>query len=78
MNKILENIYKNRSNYCHALEVSNKYELISCIESLYDEFIIEYTLDELIDFFNTMSIYCLDEEEEEVYNFDINNYLKEL
>lgn len=79
MNNIIEQIYKNRTNYCHVLEVNDKYELITCIESLYDEFIIEYNLEEIIDFFNTMEIYCLDEDEEdEVYNFDINEYLKKL
>ena len=79
MNTILQDITKIRFNYCHVLEVQDVFELESIIDSLYDEFIEKYELEEIKNFINTMQIYCLDEsEEEEVYNFNVNDYLNSL
>jgi len=76
MNKILETIIKNRFNYCHVIEIECKYDLISTIDFIYDEFIRDYSHKEVLEFINTLEVYCLeDKHEEEVYNFDINNYL---
>ena len=78
MNKILEYIVKNRFNYCHAIEVEDKYDLISCIDNIYDEFIRNYDHKTVLEFINSLSIYCIDDSnEEEVYDFDINKYLIE-
>ena len=74
--KILEN---RRGHYVHALEVNDVYELEAIICSLYDEFIREYDINTFIDFMTSMQIYCLTEENEnEVNNFDIQNYINNL
>ena len=76
-NPILDYMHKQRFNYVHAIEVNDIYELQSVIESCVMEFDEEYTLTEIIEFFNTMSIYALNEEnEEKIYNFNIENSLK--
>jgi len=79
-NKIVYDVYKKRKGiYCHALEVNNIYELQACLDSLYDEFIREYTLQDIINFFDSIELYCLDvNNENEVYDFDINKYLLSL
>ena len=80
-NTIVRNIKEQRQGmYCHALEVATKYELESAIEQLIMDFTAEgYNKDEMIEFFDTISIYALDElEEQAIYNFDINNYINEL
>ena len=83
-NRILEEVLINRFNYCHVLEVNSLYELQSTIDSLYDGWInegaygIKYSHSEVVKFLSTLEIYCLDEdEEEEVYSFNIQNYLNE-
>ena len=77
MNPILANILESRKgHYVHAIEVNNIYELQSSIDSLYNELIEDYDINTFIDFITSMSIYCLDEDfEEEVYNFDIIEYI---
>jgi hypothetical protein len=78
MNRILKHIIENRFNYCHAIEVECKYDLISVIDNIYDEFIRDYSHKEVLEFINSLEVYCLDDkEEEEVFNFNINNYLIE-
>lgn len=80
MNNILTEVIKNRQgHYCHAIEVEDVFELQSCIDSLYDEFILDYSIDEIVEFFATISLYCLnDENENDVYAFDIAEYIREL
>jgi type III secretory pathway component EscR len=80
MNAILNKIIEQRKGmYVHALEVSNVYELQSSIEQLYAEFIEEFSVEEIVEFFNSMELYCLIESEEtEVYDFDITEYIKSL
>lgn len=80
MNAILSMILdKREGHYVHALEVSDVYELQSCIESLYNELIDEYSIDVFIDFITSMELYCLeDENEDEVYNFDIVSFIKSI
>ena len=74
--KILE---QRKGHYIHALEVNDVYELETVICSLYDEFTREYDINTFIDFFASMQIYCLTEENEnDVYNFDIENYINNL
>lgn len=79
MNRISEQILEQRKgHYCHALEVENVYHLESVIESLVGEFHKDFSLEEITDFICSMELYCLVEEnEEEVYNFNINEYIKE-
>ena len=85
MNRIIDYIIEQRKgHYCHALELSNVYELQSTIDSIYDEFIERYYKEEIIDFFNTISLYYYTEEEEDkeeeeaLYNFDIEEYINNL
>jgi len=89
MNKILEFVLQARQgHYVHALEVSDVYELESCLESLYSEFVEEYGLPELIDFCTSLELYCLDDDDlseelnslkgEQVYNFNIEEFLNNL
>jgi hypothetical protein len=80
MNAILETILKDRNGmYVHALEINDVYELESCIDSLYDEFIEDYSKETFIDFITSMSLYCLDEtNEDKVYDFNIIEYINNL
>ena len=79
-NKIVNDIIKKRQgHYCHALEVNGVWELQACIDSLYDEFYTKYTISDIIEFFNTIELYCLDDiNEDDVYNFNIVEYIKQL
>lgn len=79
-NAILEDVIRKRQgHYCHALEVNDELELQSCIEALYDEFIVEYTVDEIVEFFSSIELYCLnDEYENDVYAFDIAGHIRSL
>ena len=85
MNPIYQEILEARNyHYVHALEVSNVYELESILESLFNEYIDKYSIEIIIDFCNTLSIYYFDEENEnevdenEVYNFDVTEFLQNL
>jgi len=90
-NKILTKIIEDRKgHYCHALEVNFEYELENIVESFIDETNHykpypykkheEYSVEEFIEFFQTMDIYYLGEdkeEEEKVHNFDFEYYIKD-
>lgn len=85
MNPIFQEILEARNgHYIHAVEVSNVYELKSILEALYDEYIDKYNIEIIIDFCNTLSIYYFDDENEnevdenEVYNFNVTEFLKSL
>lgn len=79
MNPILEILLKNRMNYCHVAEVETVYALQCIIDDIYNEFIKEYGLDTVIDFCTSLTVYSLIEEnKEEIYNFDIKQYLQDL
>lgn len=92
MNPILERIIKARKgDYCHALEVTYTYELESIVEALIDEYSNQLydgsiTEKDVIDFFTTMSIYYLSDDElsddenslleDELYSFSFKDYIK--
>tara|TARA_R110002050_G_scaffold295579_1_gene454587 strand:- start:402 stop:644 length:243 start_codon:yes stop_codon:yes gene_type:complete len=79
MNAIIEDINAKKFNYCHAVEVMDLYELESIVETLTEEFRESYEIKEIKDFFSSMSIYSLNEEnEDEIYNFNIEGYIDEL
>ena len=85
MNAIYQEILDARNgNYVHVLEVSNVYELESICESLFNEYIDKYSIEVLIDFCSTLKIYYFDDENEneidenEVYNFNVTEFLKSL
>jgi hypothetical protein len=80
MNPIIQEITENRGgNYCHALEVCDVYELENVCDVIYNDFADKYSIDKIIDFFNTIQLYCLEEANEtEVYNFSFSEYLNTL
>ena len=85
MNPIYQEILDAKNgHYVHALEVSDVYELESILESLFDEYIDKYSIETIIDFCDTLLIYYFDEENEnevdenEVYNFDVTEFLQNL
>ena len=71
MNAILDKVIEQRNgHYCHVLEVSDVWELESILEQIVDMFSNEFSDEEIQEFIDTLSIYCLDEtQEEEVYNY---------
>lgn len=89
MNKILNKIIEQRNgHYVHALECFDLDELKDSIESLVDQFHKQgYNMEDIKEFFNTISIYHLEDEEldeekndinkDELYAFDIDNYITE-
>lgn len=78
MNRLLDHIIKERNgHYCHALEIDSAYSYECVIEQIVSEFKDSFTLDEIIDFFNSIELYYYTgdepeykEEEEQLYNFD--------
>jgi hypothetical protein len=80
MNQLLEAVYKSRGgHYCHVIEVSNIYELQICAESIYNENIDEFSKETILDFLETLEVYCLDENnEDEVYSFSFTDYINKL
>lgn len=89
MNPILESVLKTRNgHYCHAIVVECEYSLKTVIESLYEEFINDYSFNDVSEFITSLEIYhnesneLSDEENEEqdalIYDFNIQAYLNEL
>ena len=89
-NKIQEIIRTARKgHYCHALEVGSVYELEAVIESIGNEFLSEeITQVDLLCFFETISIYYIEDaelteqenkkNEEEVYNFNFATFIEDI
>ncbi len=76
INPILAECIKNNMNYCHVIEVSDIYELQTIIDNIADE---GWSQVELMEFFNTIEIYCICEENEiEVTEFSTDDYINEL
>ena len=86
--KILDYIIEQRNgHYCHALELTSAYDLECVIESLIMELGEQFTLNEYLEFFNSISIYFLADDdsskeyndaiENELYNADISELVKE-
>jgi len=80
MNPILETIIEDRNGfYVHTLEVNDVYELKNAIECIYEEFVDDYSIEDIIEFFDTIELYCLAENnDDEVYNFSITEYINSL
>jgi len=80
VNLTLEEIIKSRGgHYCHAFEVHDSLELEFLLQNLYDEFIEDYIIEEIVEFCRSAELYCLeDEHQEEVFNFNIEEYLRGL
>ena len=85
MNPIYQEILDARNgHYVHALEVSDVYELKSILELLFNEYIDKYDIETIIEFCTTLSIYYFDNknenevDENEVYDFNVTEFLKSL
>lgn len=66
-----------RGNYCHAMEVNSSYEIECIIEGIRGEF-PDIPLEEFIEFFETMELYSLNEENEnEIYDFNFREFITE-
>jgi len=77
--KIIDKIIQERNgHYCHVIEVNEVYEIENIIELIHDEFIDSFKLEDIIEFFSNISIYSLnDDNEDEIYNFDTTKHIKE-
>ena len=85
-NKLFEKINKSKNgHYCHAFEGTAD-QFIATIDSIVDEFFGEFSIKTIIDFLQTLEIYYYDPAnsddenmiaEDELYNFNIKNYIKE-
>jgi hypothetical protein len=71
MNRIIEKMIEDRKGrYCHVVEVNDVYELESIFNSIENEFSEEFSEEEIKEFINNLTVYCLDESnEEEVYKY---------
>lgn len=80
MNHLLNKVIESRKgHYCHVIEVNDIYELQICAESIYNENIDEFSKETILDFLETLEVYCLDENnEDEVYSFSFADYINKL
>ena len=82
MNTILSDIMKSRGgHYVHALEVHSRYELEAIVEMLYYDFAQQYTTEQILQFFDTISVYAVssdDAENEKIYSLDLVEFIFEL
>ena len=78
MNAIFENIIEARGgHYCHCVEVSDVYELQCIAESIISEYQDTTSESEIIDFLESLTVYCLeDKNESEVFNFSFTEYIE--
>ena len=86
-NKLFNKIVEERNGYyCHAIEVTNIYEIESIIESIFQSYESEEITEiDILNFFNSIEIYFLEDEEateeenkkneSEVYNFNFKDYI---
>lgn len=86
--KILDYVIEQRKGrYCHVLELTDVYDLECVIESLMMDLGGQFSLQDYLDFFNSISIYYLADDdssdeyndaiETELYNADISELVKE-
>ena len=75
-NPLLTEVIEARNgHYCHALEVNDVYELEGVVEGVIESS-PDHTEATYIEFFNSIELYCLnDENEEEVLCFDFADFI---
>lgn len=82
-NKIVE---ERKGHYLHAIEVNNIYDIENIIESIFQSYESEEITEvDILNFFNSIEIYFLEDEEateeenrkneSEVYNFNFKDYI---
>lgn len=83
---ILDTIIESRKgHYCHVVECTYVYELECIVESIISEFSDTHTMLEITDFFTSLSVYFLENEElnqqenstleNELYAFNFTDYI---
>ena len=79
MNALFEQVIKERNgHYCHVIEVEDKYEMECIAEAIIEQHEHEYSEETIIDFLETLEVYCLnDDNEDEVFNFSFTDYIKD-
>jgi len=77
MNKLIEKLIEIRGgHYCHVIEVSDVYELECIADSICDEFERQYPKETIIDFLESLEVYCLDDaKESEIFAFSFTEYI---
>ena len=80
-NAILDRVIHDRKgHYCHDIEVNSPDEIECIVEGLMDSFrLYEYGEQDYINFFNSITIHYLGEdetEEEECYSFNFNEFIE--
>lgn len=86
--KILDHMINQRNgHYCHALELTDAYDLEYVIESFIMDLGEQFTLDEYLEFFNSIEIYFVadddstsewnDDTEQRLYDADISELVTE-
>lgn len=75
--KLLDYIIKQRNgHYCHALECTSAYDLEYTIESLILELGEQFTLAEYLEFFNSVELYFIaDDDSSSEYSDSVENEL---
>lgn len=78
MKTILDKVIEKRSwHYLHAIEVESTYEIENAISEIANEF-SECGTEALKEFFNSMDVYYIGDDQEEensVYDFNIDEYI---
>ena len=88
MTILLNHIIEERKGcYCHALELDNVYGFECVIEQIVSDYKNIFTLNEIIEFFDSIELYYLpddtltsehnDAQEEEIYNYDYITCIKD-
>lgn len=66
MNRLLDHIITERKgHYCHALELDSAYSYECVIEQIVSEYKDSFTLEEIKEFFNTIELYYLADDDNE-------------
>ena len=75
--KLLDHIIKVRGgHYCHCIEVEDTYDMESIAESIIQEYSEDFTEAEIIEFLESLEVYCTDESNEDsVYSFSFKEYI---
>ena len=87
--KLLDYIIKQRKgHYCHALELTDAYDLECVIESLIMELGEQFSLQDYLEFFNSIEVYYIADEmltseqndaiECELYDADIGELVRDI
>jgi len=82
MNALLNKVIENRGgHYCHVVEVSTVYDLENIAEAIIGENENEFSIEVIMEFLESLTVYYLPEEgeeegeEEKIYSFSFSKYI---